>query len=97
MLLDINIKEEQRFARIHWKDEFYNTPFFECAATDSGKVERQEQSIVGIKKIVMVQGSPLLQTSTIREDFRRLRPVSRRVLCLILSDANIKLFKIKST
>jgi len=40
MLLDINIKEEQRFARIHWKDEFYNIPFFECAATDSGKVEK---------------------------------------------------------
>ena len=39
-LLDIEIKEEQRFARIHWKDEFYDVPFFECAATDSGKVEK---------------------------------------------------------
>jgi len=39
-LLDIEIKEEQRFAQIHWKDEFYDVPFFECAANDSGKVEK---------------------------------------------------------
>jgi hypothetical protein len=39
MLLYINIKEEQRFAPIRWKDDFYNIPFFECAATDSSKVE----------------------------------------------------------
>jgi hypothetical protein len=39
-LLNIDIKEEQRFAQIHWKDEFLDMPFFECAANDSGKVEK---------------------------------------------------------
>jgi hypothetical protein len=39
-LLNINVKEEQRFAQIHWKDEFNDMPFFECAANDSGKVEK---------------------------------------------------------
>ena len=39
-LLDIDVKEEQRFAQIHWKDEFDDMPFFECAANDSGKVEK---------------------------------------------------------
>ena len=39
-LLDIEIGEAQRFAAIHWKDEFLGMPFFECAAKDSGKVEK---------------------------------------------------------
>ena len=39
-LLDIEIREAQRFAAIHWKDEFLGMPFFECAAKDSGKVEK---------------------------------------------------------
>lgn len=40
MLLNINVKEEQRFAQIYWKDELDDIPFFECAANDSGKVEK---------------------------------------------------------
>lgn len=39
-LLDIEVKEDQRFCELHWKDEFYDKPFFECPTNDSGDIEK---------------------------------------------------------
>jgi len=76
-LLDIEVKEEQRFAQIHWKEEFYDTPCLECAVNDSGKVEKAGAVTVDIKRIVTKRDSPMLQTSTTLGGISLKPPVSR--------------------